>query len=186
MKCLIQYNSNLDEALACCFNKFPFEIKDKLLAFLNERCYRHVNEIRLHKDNFIMLIADSKNVETDVYLTESDLKLIFDSLCDNSLYAHFNTIKDGYLSIGNGIRAGVCGRACLDNKEICGIDDISSINIRIPHIVKDASYILYNLLEKHNFKCSVIIYSSPGVGKTTILRDLINKISKTAIRATPT
>ena len=129
-----------------------------------------------------MLIADSKNAETDIYLNGNDLANIFDNLCDNSLYAHFDTIKDGYLSIGNGIRAGICGKASLDNKKICGINDISSINIRIPYVINNASNTVYSLLEKHDFKCSIIIYSSPGVGKTTILRDLINKISKTTLR----
>jgi stage III sporulation protein AA len=102
-----------------------------------------------------------------------------DSLCDGSVYAHFHTIKDGYISVGKGVRAGICGRAYVENGEICGVSDITSINIRIPQHIYNASTYLYNILKETGFFSSVIIYSAPGVGKTTILRDLIYKLSNT-------
>ena len=129
-----------------------------------------------------MLIADSKNVKTDIYLTEYDIDEIYNQLCDMSLYAHINTIKQGYISLEHGIRAGICGKATIENNIICGINEISSINIRIPQKIYNASSYLYNLLSENDFKASVILYSSPGVGKTTILRDLISKLSNTNIR----
>ncbi len=177
MKCDICYKEQIDDSLKYCLSKLPFLIKSKLLDYLERYPYRAINEIRLHKNSYVMLIADSKNVKTDIYLTEGDINEIYESICDSSFYAHINTIKRGYISIGNGIRAGVCGRATIEDGEICGISDISSINLRIPQHIENASKYLFNFLKNNSFDRSVIIYSPPGVGKTTILRDLIYKLS---------
>lgn len=178
MKCDICYKEKMDEALMYCLNKLPYYIKSRLLDFFNSYPYRAVNEIRLHKNSYIMLIADSKNVKTDIYLNENDINDAYELLCDMSFYAHIDTIKQGYISIGNGIRAGICGKASVENGEICGINDISSINLRIPQHIENASKYLFTFLNNNDFNKSVIIYSPPGVGKTTILRDLIYKLSK--------
>ena len=178
MKCEISYKEGLDKTLLFCLNKLPFHIKDKLLVFFKKYPYKAINEIRLHKNSYIMLIADSKNIKTDIFLNEEDINDTFELLCDMSIYAHIDTIKQGYISVGNGIRAGICGKACVENGEISGISNISSINLRIPGHIENASNFLYSFLERNNFEKSVIIYSPPGVGKTTILRDLIYKLSK--------
>lgn len=178
MKYNICYKEKMDETLIYCLNKLPYHIKSRLLDFFNKYPYKTVNEIRLHKNSYIMLIADSKNVRTDIYLNENDINDTYELLCDMSLYAHIDTIKQGYIRVGNGIRAGICGKACLENGVICGISDISSINLRIPQHIENASKFLYNFLKESEFDKSVIIYSTPGVGKTTILRDLIHKLSK--------
>ena len=78
-----------------------------------------------------MLIADSKNVITDIFVSEDDIISTMELLCDGSIYAHIDTIKQGYISVGKGIRAGICGRASVENGQINGIRDISSININV-------------------------------------------------------
>ena len=183
MKCDIFYKEKIDETLIYCLNKLPFHIKSRLLDYFSLHPYKCINEIRLHKNSYIMLIADSQNIKTDIYLNESDINDSYELLCDMSLYAHADTIKQGYINIGNGIRAGVCGKACIENNEICGVSDISSINIRIPQHIENASKFLFDFMKDNDFNKSVIIYSSPGVGKTTILRDFVHKLSKnTSIR----
>ena len=177
MICNIYYKEKVDEQLLFCLNKLPYYLKSKLVDFFDRYPYKTINEIRIHKNAYIMLIADSKNVKTDIYISEKDIYDTYENLCDMSLYAHIDTIKQGYISIGNGIRAGICGRACIENGEICGVSDITSINIRIPQRIINASNFLFSFLKNSNFEKSIIIYSVPGVGKTTILRDLINKLS---------
>lgn len=176
MKCEIKIQEKCDEALMFCLSKLPNEIKEKILDFINNNPYKTINEIRLHKDADITLIADSRNIKTNIFLSNNDLNAIFENLCENSLYAHVNTIKHGYISVGKGIRAGVCGKATIEQGEVCGIYDISSINLRIPQHIHNASSFLYNLLKKHDFNISVLIFSAPGIGKTTILKDLIYKL----------
>lgn len=176
MKCEIKIQEKYDDALMFCLSKLPENIKDEILVFIKNNPYKIINEIRLHKNSNITLIADFKNVITDIFLNSNDLNVIFENLCENSLYAHINTIKHGYIAVGNGVRAGVCGKVSIENGEICGIYDISSINLRIPKHIYNASSFLYNLLKRNNFNISVLLFSAPGIGKTTILKDLIYKL----------
>lgn len=176
MKSNIIYVEKTSDTLNYCLSKLPFHIKEELLKFIEQNSCYSINELRMHKNSFISLIVDLKNIKTNIFLDENDIQKIFNNLCDNSLYAHINTIKQGYISMDYGIRAGICGKASLENNEISGIYNISSINIRIPNNINNASLFLFDFLKKHNFNVSVLIYSSPGVGKTTILKDLIYKL----------
>ncbi len=182
MKYSINFKCELDKTLVYLLDKLPSEMRTGLLKFCEGNLYPAINEIRIKKNSLIYLIADSKNVKTDIYVSEKEIEAIVHSLSDGSLYAHIDTIKDGYISVGNGIRAGICGTAVIDNNSITGIKDISSINIRLPQKIHNASNFVYSLLEKSAFDTSIIIFSPPGVGKTSILRDLICKLSKTNIR----
>lgn len=176
MRLNIIYEEKIDEALEFVASKLPEKLKNDIFNFLKNHRYRAINEIRIHKGGHLCLIADSVNVLTDIYVNEDLINETLNSLCDGSVYAHFNTIKDGYISVGMGIRAGICGKANIENGEITGVYNISSINIRIPQKISNASCYLFEILKNNNFNKSVIIYSKPGVGKTTILRDLISKI----------
>lgn len=176
MKFNICYKSKLQEELSYLFSFFPYELTMEINELLLKNQYKKINEIRIKKNSFLHLIADSKNVVTDIYISEETVDKTFLMLCRGSIYAHADTIKEGYISLGKGIRAGICGTAVTENNVLVGVRDVSSINIRIPQIIPWASNFVYNLLEKSNFSASILIFSPPGTGKTTILRDLVNKL----------
>lgn len=182
MKYLINYKALLDKTFSFLLEKLPNKIRTGLLEFYISNGSPAINEIRIKKNSYIYLIANSKNVKTDIYTEEEDIESIIFSISNGSLYAHINTIKEGYISVGKGIRAGICGTAVLDDAIISGIKDISSINFRIPNRIINASNFVYSLLKNSSFISSILIYSAPAVGKTTILRDLIEKLSKTNLR----
>ena len=177
MKCSIIYKEKLDSTLEFALSKIDINLRTSIIDFLKRYHYKAINEIRIHKNASLMLIADSKNVITDIFVDEKAIESTLELLCDGSIYAHIDTIKHGYISVGMGIRAGICGRASLENGQICGIRDVTSINIRIPQHINNASQYVFSLLKDEGFKKSIIIYSAPGVGKTTILRDLAYKLS---------
>ncbi|MBQ8545902.1 MAG: hypothetical protein IJ437_03050 [Clostridia bacterium] len=180
MRLEIKYKEKTDEALEYLISRIPRELGTSIMCFLNENKYSFINEIRMKKNSFIYLIADSKNVKTDIFVSEACIESTFEALCGGSIYAHYDTIKEGYISVGQGIRAGVCGTAVMDGTLISGIKDISSINIRIPQRIYGASNYIFTLLEKNNFKSSLLLYSPPGVGKTSILRDLVIRLNELA------
>ncbi len=99
------------------------------------------------------------------------LENILSKLTENSLYAYNDRLKNGYLTNNSGVRIGIAGECVFSNNEIVTIKNVSSINVRIPSFVKDCSKKILNYIissEKRN----CLIISTPGFGKTTILKDL--------------
>ncbi len=170
-----------DEILLFVLNKLPKRLGTSILEFLSRNNFPQISEIRLHSGSYICFIANSKNLRTDIFISSAELNDIVTLLCDGSVYAHFDTIKEGYISLGNGIRAGVCGRANVENGCITAISDISAVNIRLPKRIFHSADYLFSLLKENNFTKSVLLYSRPGAGKTTILRELIYLISSNDI-----
>ena len=172
MICTINYSQNLDPSVAYLLDNLPQDISKQLNDYFLIVNIDMVNEIRIRTNDYISVLCEDLTAVTNVFIDSSKINEIFTNLCDGSVYAHASSIVDGYISLGKGLRAGICGKAVTNSEKIVSIRDISSINIRIPHRVKGTANFLYNLLEDNHFNSSVIIYSPPGVGKTTILREL--------------
>ncbi len=102
-------------------------------------------------------------------VTKEDLEESFRRLCNNSVFAHENELKNGYIVMKNGSRAGVCGNIC----ESGNFRDVSSINIRIAREVFGCS----NEIIRNYNGGGILIAGAPGSGKTTILRDLVRQLS---------
>ena len=115
-------------------------------------------------------------------VTEADIKWIFCSLCENSIYAHAEEIKQGYITIKGGHRAGFSGKAVLSDGKIENIKEINSINIRVAkeRIGCGAEYI--DKLLKNGKITNTLVISPPGVGKTTLLRDMARLFSNSGLR----
>ena len=96
--------------------------------------------------------------------------------CDRSLYTVTETLKRGYIPVGGGIRIGVCGSVVLSGDAVSAVKDFTSVNIRIPHAVNGCASTLIPKIAGSSVKNTLII-SSPGGGKTTVVRDLTRLIS---------
>lgn len=107
--------------------------------------------------------------------SQRDMTDIFHNICNYSVYSRQNEIKNGFVTMQGGNRAGICGTAVIENEKISNIRDISSINIRISREHKgSADEILKNI---KNLTGGVLICGSPCSGKTTILRDIARNLS---------
>ena len=82
-------------------------------------------------------------------------------------------LAQGYLTARGGHRIGLCGQAVIQNGEVTGLKELSSLCIRV---ARDVQGIAGRLLPWVDMG-SVLLVGPPGSGKTTLLRDLIREIS---------
>lgn len=136
-------------------------------------------EIRLRVNRISTLtLSGGRTHSLGTSLTQNEMDETVERLCGGSLYAHGDTIKNGYISFSGGIRVGVCGRAAMDNGKVIGISDISSLCIRIPHLVKVDPTPIIELISRFSYTKGVLIYSPAGEGKTTLLRSVAYELSR--------
>lgn len=118
-----------------------------------------------------MLNCGGRNIILDSVVDGEQMDEIFLRLCGGSLYAHIESIAQGYISLDGGIRVGVCGHAARERGRIMGVSRISSLVIRLPHPAPlHVGGELVRLLYEVDLTGGVLVYSKPGVGKTTVLR----------------
>ena len=109
-------------------------------------------------------------ITRDLLISEkTDIEESFRLLCKSSVYAHENELKNGFIMMDNGHRAGVCGT--LSEGGI--MHDITSLNIRIAREIIGAA----NDIVRGFDGGGLLIAGPPGSGKTTVLRDLIRQLS---------
>lgn len=101
----------------------------------------------------------------------------FRLICNCSVHSHQREIKNGFITIKGGHRAGICGTAVIENDLITNVRDISSINLRIARDVDGAAIETAKALIKNGRVSGSLIFGPPGCGKTTILRDLARRLS---------
>ncbi len=175
---------------------------DEVISYLPQRI-RSVLEglsLSIKKNTFELRIRENKPImlygqygmlfaKTDksagIFFTDdcliaekNEISMIISSLCNYSLYSHQDDIAKGFLTFGNGHRAGICGTAVTDNGKISTVREIDSLNIRIAsHIDIELPEIVTNI--KDPSVSGIIICGPPCSGKTTFLRNAAEKCSST-------
>ncbi len=156
----------------------PKHIADAVSARLFEAGNPPLEEIRLRSGGCVYLTAGKENLKTSVCTGNEELSEILSRMCQGSLYAYSESIIKGYISLGGGIRVGVCGRAGTEHGRILGVYDISSLNIRLPTVTPVLGNNLIKLFCDSLYRGEgVLIYAPPGEGKTTLLRGLVAQLS---------
>ena len=119
------------------------------------------------------LVSDPLSQKTLV-ITRDDIQSTYLKLCSYSVYSFQREINSGYITIGGGCRAGICGTAVITDGKITSVKQISSINIRI---ARERIGCSDELLKRVDPLKGVLICGAPSTGKTTILRDLARALS---------
>ena len=105
-------------------------------------------------------------------VSKGQLEELFLHICGRSVFSHEHEIKEGYVSLPGGGRAGICGRAVMEQGRVKSIRDISAISVRIPRRIEGCGDRLFDRLGLWKLMEGLLIAGEPGSGKTTLLRDI--------------
>ncbi len=161
------------------FEYFPNSIKEILEKEIFDEEDDFLEEIRIRVKRPIILKFNKKEKIIKYMITIEEILKILQLVCENSIYSYQHQIAEGFVTIRGGHRVGISGSCVIQNGRVININYINSLNFRIARQISGASkeilqYILN--IEKNNVKNTLIV-SSPGVGKTTILKDISKQIS---------
>lgn len=160
---------NVKNALRCVNIQKVYEIRlraNKPLTINYEGEYHYLSEYGLTDIREQALQCDMGEVANCVFRAGK-----------YSVYSVEEQIKRGFITAQNGERIGLAGEYVFEKGQPLTIRNITSLCIRVPHEILGCSREIYERCMKEELK-NVLIISSPGLGKTTILRDLGRLISR--------
>lgn len=165
------------------FEFLPNWLREKLLSTYT---FEYIFEIRIRENKPIVVnykgkyqqLCDREDYKMLPVIASSDLiKYILSVSTRQSIYAFNEQIKNCYIGTSDGVRIGICGTAVYSNGEVVTIKNITSLCIRIAHEVPNCSEPIINLICRDGYVKNTLIISPPGAGKTTMIRDLVSKLS---------
>lgn len=135
--------------------------------------------IRMQQEYFLTRAGQFTKELSEAKIMEArELEQILQHICNYSIYAYTDEIRQGYLTLPGGHRVGVAGQVVMDDENrIRTIKNIRYLNIRIAHEIKGAAKTVISEVYEDGRFCNTLILSPPGCGKTTLLRDLVREVS---------
>lgn len=134
-----------------------------------------VSELHLTVGRCSSVLIGRERIFLGVNVSTEDMEGTVHKLCQGAVYAHRDTITEGYISLDGGIRVGVCGQARYESDRLVGVSEISSLVFRVPTVTSSLAGELLSAWQ--STQKGMLIYSPPGVGKTTALRTLVSMIA---------
>ena len=159
------------------FEYLADNIKDEIIKYLNNFNMYNIEEIRLRVNKPIILKNSEGNKILIHIISKEEIQETFQKVCEQSIYSYQKQISEGYITIKGGHRVGITGSCVTEDERIININYISSLNFRIAREKKEVSKNVLKYVVNGNNVTNTLIISKPGCGKTTILRDLVRKIS---------
>ena len=135
-----------------------------------------LQELRMRLGKPPELVLRNDDIWLDKSIEREDMDFVINMA---SRYSPWRTgsVCNGYITAAGGHRIGICGEAVLRDGSVHIINALSSLSIRVardfPGIAQQAEGI----------NGSVLVIGSPGMGKTTLLRDIIRQWSGNNIGA---
>lgn len=125
-----------------------------------------------------VLMRKDKDCAAAVIVTERNIEELLERITKSSLYSVKDQIRNGYITIEGGHRAGIAGTAVTENGSVEFIRNVSAVNIRLAEEIKGAGEAAAEYILSDTGVKSTFIISPPGAGKTTMLRDITRILSE--------
>ena len=158
----------------------PTQISEEILRLVGGRRegVLGLREIRLRAEGRCSILYLKEKIPLFSSLKLNEAESLVNLLCDGALYAHRDTLASGYVTLRGGVRVGICGYARYEGGRLVGVSEMRSLVFRIPGGECEISEELAAAFSE--VRRGMLIYSPPGVGKTTALRALAKSVGEGA------
>ncbi len=164
-------------------SQYVLKIPDHIKAHAQEIHIRINKPVSIYCGNITYyLTANNQLISCGVCLdndmliaTQHDVYECFQNICCYSVYTRQSEIKNGFITMRGGHRAGICGTAVYMDNTLANMRDISSINLRIAKEIKGIAKPLLRSIDIN--KGGILLCGIPSSGKTTVLRDISRILS---------
>ncbi len=146
---------------------------------------RHrVEEVRLRAGQMPMVVLNGEELPlpADGPVSERELSLTLEVATRASTHTALEQLRQGYFTLRGGHRVGLCGTAVTEDGRVKSFRHLSSLNIRIAHVVPGCGEEVLTRLRAGGSFPNTLILAPPGGGKTTLLRDLVRLLSNGGTR----
>ena len=149
------------------------------VAELAERLRNPIEEIRLRVGGQCGAVTGGREIclragNVPLRIGAEVLQDLVDRACGYSVYSVAEQLGKGYLSLPGGHRLGICGTVVRSGASTF-LKNYSAVALRIARQLPGAADSAVNLI--WSSPRSTLIIGAPGLGKTTILRELICQLS---------
>ena len=139
-------------------------------------------ELRLRRGREATALVDGKEYGLGTGpVTEEHMRAVAEAATGASLHAAGEQLRQGYLAAPGGVRVGLCGTALVGPAGLEGLREISGMAIRVPRAAEGCADGIWDALTAGGF-ASTVICAPPGGGKTTLLRELVRRLSCEGLR----
>lgn len=150
--------------------------------------FHYLYELRIRANQAIMVNYDgnyrylgeyglAERAENGVRCSIYDIQDCVYRAGNYSVYSVEEQLKQGFITAENGERVGIAGEYVFEKGQPLSLRNFSSLCIRVPHEIIGSAQVIYDRCMCDKIR-SVLLMSPPGLGKTTILRDLARILSE--------
>ncbi len=164
-------------------------LPDGVKAAISHLNYNFLSEIRLRRGQPVIIGYDGAYRYLGRYgissgvsdrIIADEITPVLNNATGGCIYNYTEQMKSGFITVEHGVRIGIAGEYVTDGGAVNTIKNVTSLNIRIPHEVAGCA----DKICKSLFNCnpqSTLIFSKPGMGKTTMLRDIARYLTNTTL-----
>ncbi|MCM1437991.1 MAG: hypothetical protein NC131_02100 [Roseburia sp.] len=155
-------------------------------AAINNLNLNYLNEIRLRRGQPVIIQYRGEYMYINRYggtasennaIVCENAETVLKTAIGGNVYVYSEQLKKGFITVDDGVRIGVAGEYVTQGDSVVTVKNVTSLNIRIPHDISGVADGIYGKICGEGVK-NTLIFSPPGFGKTTLLRDLARQISQ--------